>query len=125
MAVFKGSGPILEKLKKQIISIFKEEGLKLVSKTVFSHKTDFLDITMDLKSGKFRPLKKPNNEIKYVSAESNHPPNIIKQIPNIIKSRITNLCSYENCFKDATNKYEEALESAGYGKINFNGNWFY
>ena len=42
---------------------------------------NYLDITLDLRSGTFKPYKKPGNEINYVHVQSYHPPSIIKQIP--------------------------------------------
>ena len=39
---------------------------------------DFLDITMDLKTGEHKSYMKPNNTPLYVHKQSNHPPNIIK-----------------------------------------------
>ena len=42
---------------------------------------DFLDITMDLRTGKYKPFMKSNNTPLYVHKDSNHPPSIIKNIP--------------------------------------------
>ena len=40
-----------------------------------------LDITLNLKNGSFRPYHKPDDQMQYIRTESNHPPNIIQQIP--------------------------------------------
>ena len=63
---------------------------------------------MNLKTGKIKPYKKPNDEIRYISAQSNHPPNIIKNLPEMISNRISKLCSNEDIFNNAKSEYEEA-----------------
>ena len=40
------------------------------------------------KNGQCQPYKKPNNTPTYININSNHPPNIIKVLPNIISKRI-------------------------------------
>ena len=42
---------------------------------------NYLDITLNLNDGSFRPYHKPDNQTNYIHNESNHPPNILKQIP--------------------------------------------
>ena len=65
------------------------------------------------------PFKKPDDEIKYVSTESNHPKNVIRKLPGMINKRITNLCSNEEIFNQGKNVYVSALEAAGHKKIRF------
>ena len=110
----KSSGPKIERSKKNIIASFKGEELNMVSEGICSHITDFLDITMDLKTGTIKPYRKPNDQILYISALSNHPPNIIKELPRMIEKRIAKLCTNEDIFNQAKGKYEEALKSSGY-----------
>ena len=57
---------------------------------------------------------KPGNEIRHVSSFSNHPPNIIKQIPKIVQDRISMLSSSEDIFIDNIGPYQKAIEEAGY-----------
>ena len=38
---------------------------------------NFLDITLDLNTEKFKPYSKPSNTPRYVHSKSNHPPNIM------------------------------------------------
>ena len=42
---------------------------------------NYLDITMCLESGTFKPYRKPNDTPLYVSAKSNHPPQVLKSLP--------------------------------------------
>ena len=53
--------------------------------------TDFLDVTFNLKNGKYYPFRKPNNDPLYINAFSNHPKNIIKEIRNMIGKRISEI----------------------------------
>ena len=78
--------------------------------------TDFLDITLDLQTGKFYPFRKANNEPQYLNTQSNHPPSIIKQIPAMISARISeNSCNKEE-FDKAAPIYNKALAESGYSE---------
>ena len=85
LAVFKNtSGPESERIKKKLQSIFKDNGLDLViecNKKI----VDYLDVTLNLNNGTYKPYCKPDNKIQYINIESNHPPNIINQIPKTIE----------------------------------------
>ena len=76
--------------------------------------TDFLDVTFNLKNGKYYPFRKSNNEPLYIHAQSNHPPSIIKEIPNMINKRISEISCDEEQFEKAKPMYEKALENSGY-----------
>ena len=82
------TGPQAEKVKKKICEIFQSFGLK-ISIDINLQITDFLDVTFNLKNGKYYPFRKPNNGPLYINALSNHPKNIIKEIPNMIGKRVS------------------------------------
>ena len=64
-------------IKKEICKIFKENNLKITIEA--NHKTvNFLDVTMNLTTGEYKPYIKPNNVPVYIHRESNHPLDIIK-----------------------------------------------
>ena len=69
---------------------------------------------MDLGLGTYKPFMKPNNTPLYVHKDSNHPPNIIKNIPESINKRLSTISSNETIFNEATPPYQEALEKSGY-----------
>ena len=71
------SGPIIEKIKKNISTIFQNNGLKITTESNLLQ-TDFLDITLNLVTGKYWPYRKPGDIPLYINAKSNHPPNIKK-----------------------------------------------
>ena len=121
LAVFKNiSGPESERVKKKLQSIFKEEGLDIIiecNKKI----VNYLDITLDLNDGTYKPYHKPDNVIQYINVESNHPQNIIKQIPITIEKRLSEHSSNESIFKEAVPIYEEALNKSGYNtKLKYN-----
>ncbi|KAJ8046971.1 hypothetical protein HOLleu_05830 [Holothuria leucospilota] len=58
---------------------------------------------------------KPNNIPLYVHKQSNHPPLIIKNIPESINRRLYNISSDENTFNTSAPIYQEALHKSGYG----------
>ena len=94
------SGPALDRTRKNIIALFKKEGLIITIETNLA-KTDFLDVTFNLVTGKYLPYCKPNSEPLYISAKSNHPPTIIKDLPKIINKHSPDLSCNEDEFKKA------------------------
>ena len=94
LAVFKNSsGSKAEKIKKDITMIFKESGLRITVQTNLKF-VNFLDITLNLNNGKYYPYRKPNDKPVYIHKQSNHPPNIIKNIPDSISRRVFDI-SYD------------------------------
>ena len=91
------SGPEIERVRKEIITIFKECGLSLTTKTNLKV-VQFLDIELDLINNTYRPYKKPYDNPMYINVKSNHPLSIIKQIPPSINRRLSNLSSDEEVF---------------------------
>ena len=75
---------------------------------------NYLDVTLDLRDGSFRPYLKPGNVISYVSTLSNHPPSILKSIPEGINKRLNTISSSEEIFVSAIPPYQEALTRSGY-----------
>ena len=74
---------------------------------------NFLDVTFNLCTGKCQPYKKPNDTPTYVNANSNHPPNIIKELPNSISKRISNISSDKAAFNNAAPSYNDVLSASG------------
>ena len=82
------TGSQAERVKKKICEIFQSCGLKITVETN-SKITDFLDVTFNLKSEKYYPFRKPNNDPLYINALSNHPKNII--VSNMIGKCISEI----------------------------------
>ena len=84
-------------LRKDVIAIFHNEGLKTTINTNLTT-TDFLDVTLDLFTGKYFPYRKPNNSSLYVNANSNHPPNILEQLLTMLNICLSSLSINEDEF---------------------------
>ena len=74
------SGPQADRIRKDFIKIFKED---------FNLTMNFLDVTLNLRTGKYQSYNKPDNNPLYINILSNHPPNIIKNLPENISKRKT------------------------------------
>ena len=71
---------------------------------------NYLDVTFSLNDGTYKPYTKPNNEIKYIHKNSNHPPSVIRQIPLSIESRLSTLSFNEKIFQEAVPPYQKAFK---------------
>ena len=120
LAVCKKSPRQTEQLKKEICRIFANNKLKVTIEA--NMKTiDFLDITMNLTTSEYKPYMKPNNSPLYVHKSSNHPPSIIKNLPESINKRLSTISSNEKAFKDSIQPYQAALTNSGYStKLEYN-----
>ena len=102
-----------ENLKKRICKVFSDQGLK-VTIEANSRVVDFLDVTLALDSGIFKPYMKPDSDLNYVHMQSNHPPLILKNIPLGINKRLSTISANEEVFNAALPPYQEALKKSGY-----------
>ena len=59
--------------KKTIQNIFKDKGLQIIIKYNLKI-VDYLDVTLNLNEGTYRPFHKPNEETIYIHIKSDHPP---------------------------------------------------
>ena len=98
-AINNANGPKLDRIRKDIIALFQEEGLPMTIETNLI-KADFLDITFNLATKKYFPFQKASKTPLYISVFCNHPPAIIKQLPKMINKRISDL----SCNKEEFNK---------------------
>ena len=78
--------------------------------------TDFLDVTLNLSTRSFYPFRKPNDRPIYIHKLSNHPPNIIKNLPASISRRLTDITSDKASFADAKPLYDNALKASGFSE---------
>ena len=109
LAILKNTlGPTLEHVKKKIIKLLHQHSLKITTKTNLIQ-TNFLDVTFNLKSGKYWPYHKPNNQPLYVHHHSNHPPTMKKQLPPMLIDFLLFLLQNRKAFTRAILKYEEAM----------------
>ena len=107
------NGQKIEWARKDIIMIFKDNGLKITAECNLSI-TDFLDVTFDLNNGTYCPYRKPDSTPLYINKKSNHPPAIIKKLPNNIVKRISDLSCKIQQFNKTKGTYQKALVQSGY-----------
>ena len=107
------NGPNMERIRKKLHTTFRQEGLSItICKP--SLVANFLDITLDINDKSYRPFRKENNITQYINKGSNHPPSIIRNIPDIVNRRINTISSNEEMFNSSKQFYEDALKSSGY-----------
>ena len=120
LGAFNESPRETEKIKKEICKIFNDHNLKL---TIEANKkvVDFLDITFDLRTGTYKPYMKPGNIPQYINRCSNHPPSILRTLPESINRRLSAISFDEKSFDSAKKPYQEALAKSGYDhQLTFN-----
>jgi hypothetical protein len=102
-----------EKMRQKIVEIFREHGLSI---TIFINlKTvNFLDVTLDLVKNEYKPYRKPGDKPSYVHSQSNHPPQVLKNIPAGIERRLVQISCNEEVFKAAIPDYQKELDRCGY-----------
>ena len=106
-------GRDVEVLRKQIVKCMKSFGFS-IEITASIKVANFLDVTFDLANEIYSPYKKPNDNILYVHTSSNHPPNILKQIPDAVSKRLSRNSSSEEIFNQHKDEYVAAIKSSGY-----------
>ena len=81
------NGQQTDKVRKNIIGVFKDIAFSFEIETNLTE-VEFLDVSLNLRNGAYRPYKKPNDRLLYIQSLSSHPPNFIKQISNSIQERL-------------------------------------
>ena len=104
-------------VRRNIIGVFRNICFSLEIE-INLKEVNFLDVSLNLRNGTYRPYKKPNDKLLYIHSLSNHPPNVIKQIPNSIQERLSKNSSNGEIFNTAKYEYEDALKKSGF-KVDF------
>ena len=100
---------------KKSCKIFKQSGLSITVECNLQI-TDFLDVTFDLRTDKYYPYRKDNNQLLYINKQSNHPPTIIKQIPSMVSRRISDISCNKEYFDKAAPACNNALKFSGFNE---------
>ena len=118
-AINNANCPKLNRIRKDIIALFKEEGLSITIKTNLIE-TDFLDVTFNLVIKKYFPFWKANNTPLYIDA---FPPTIIKQLPKMINKRISDVSCNKEEFGKVKSAYKSTLNESGhFSSMSYNNN---
>ena len=108
------SRPQTDRIRKDFVKIFKEDfDLNITCETNLKA-VNFLDVTLNLTTGKYQPYNKSDNNPLYINILSNYPPNIIKNLPDNISKRINNLSANETTFNKSKDLYNNALVESGF-----------
>ena len=101
---------LANKYDKNNIVLYRDDGLAAFKNTSGS-KADKIkkDITRIFKD-------KPNDKPVYIHKQSNHPPNIIKNLPDSISRRVSAISHDKEIFIQAAPLYEEALKCNDYSE---------
>ena len=103
------SGPQADRIRKDFIKTFKEDfNLSITCETNLKA-VNFLDVTLNLTTGEYQPYNKPDNNPLYINILSNHPPNIIKYLPENISKRMNTLSADETTFNKFKDLYNNSL----------------
>ena len=89
-----------ERMRQKIVKVFSDHGLSI---TIFINlkAVNFLDVTLDLEKNVYKPYRKPGDKPRYVHSQSNHPPQVLKNIPAGIERRLRNISCNEKVFNEA------------------------
>ena len=116
LAIFKNMNARAgDKARKDFSKVIGDLGLKITVQSNLKV-VDYLDVTLNLTTGKYYPFRKPDNDPLYINAKSNHPPSTIRQIPASISTRISGLSCNQDEFDKSSQLYNDALRSSGYNE---------
>ena len=108
------SGPDAERVRKKVTQFFFQHHQLKVTVDTNLIQTDFLDVTLNLCTGRYWPYRKPNDQPLYINVQSNHPPWITKKLPYMIVKRISDISCDVDAFSSSLPAYEEALKQSGH-----------
>ena len=101
------SGAQIKQKRKQTIPTFQGCGLTITFKTNIKA-VSFLDGRFNLANDICQPYSKLNSEIVYINKHSNHPSNILREVPKAINKWISNISCNQDIFGASKPIYEQA-----------------
>ena len=75
-----------------------------------------MDFRFNLNDQTCEPYRKPNNDPVYINKHSNHPPNIINEVPKAISKRLTSISCNKNVFDRNIGIYNTALKNSRFNQ---------
>ena len=115
LSIVRGGPGEVERVTKKLHKLFETEGLKITCEAG-KQGTDYLDLYFDLKHDKYRQWRKPNSNPLYVHKDSNHPPQVLKEIPNMIEKMVSKNSSTKAEFDKVKREYQNSLKNSGFDK---------
>ena len=86
-------------MKKNLQKPFKDFGLEIAAESNLKI-ANYLDVTLNLNDGSFRPCDKSDDVIQYINKEFNHPPDLIKHLQAYIEKQLSNNSFDKKYFKN-------------------------
>ena len=114
LMVLKTTGRGCTKMGERLEKLFKEKFCLKITFEANLTVVNFLDVTMSLVDGSYRPYRKDDLIPLYIHQNSNHPPHVKKQMVKMIGRRISDLSSNEQIFDQAAPIYNQALRNSGF-----------
>ena len=113
------NGPKTASIQKKIIRAFTLLGFRIQIASNFKI-VDFLDVTLNLNNGTFKPFSKNDSASRYINISSNHPRSVLRQIPNAVNQRINKLSSGKKIFEENKSRYDDTLKDSGFqGRLEY------
>ena len=100
----------IERWEKRIVKVFKNCGLPITVKCNLKS-VDFLNVIVN---DIYKPYRKPSNRPLYITKHSNHPSNILEQLPKSIEKRITETSLNTDVFNRSIKIYNDALHESNF-----------
>ena len=75
-----------------------------------------MDVTFDLRTDKYYPYRKDNNQLLYINKQANHPPTIVNKYHRWSSRRISDISGNNECFYKAAPAYNNALKFSGFNE---------
>ena len=113
LAVSSATPRQIDIMKKKICQVFARNNLQITIEANCKV-VNFLDITLDLTTGVYKPYIKDNDTPVYVNNNSNHPKTVLKNIPLGVNRRLSKISISKEVFDAAAPPYQEALRKSGY-----------
>ena len=101
----------LETIKKSLQKTFKDFGLEIAAESNLKI-VNYLDVTLNLNDGSFRPCDKSDDIIQYINKEFNRSHNLIKHLPVSIEKQFSNNSFDKKIFKEPAIYYQDTLNKA-------------
>ena len=113
------NGPKTSSIQKKIIRAFKLQGLRIQIASNLKI-VDFLDVTLNLNNGIFKPFSKNESAPRSINISPNHPRSVLRQVPNAVNLRINMLSSCKEIFVENKSRYDDALKGSGFqGRLEY------
>eukprot|EP00117_Sycon_ciliatum_P005477 scpid89633/ scgid9413/ len=120
---------VLDKLAEIIdrsgIGLYRDDGLAVLRNAFASFGlrvpieanlkvVNYLDVTLNLQNGNYQPYRKPNDNPLYLNIQSNHPPNILRNLPKAVGRRIASISADEAVFDRFLTVYADDSDLSGF-----------